>query len=717
MASRKRKRQHAMTPTDASPAHPSGAPTEPGRVSAQSRLWQRHGGWLAALVTAAALVAIPWLHPFHDVFEFDPDEGNNMMLARAISAGYELYSEVWLDQPPLFNYLSVVWGWLFGSDVNSIRALVVLFTASIVFAVYDSLRLSWGHAAALAGVLLLPLTRSFLRLSTSVMAGLPCIALALLCAWAMLRWSRSRHVGWLVAAGAFMACSLATKLFTGFLLPLFGLWILLVALHQRRGQPGRWKALLPPAIWSVCVIVLTAGLLLWMVPPGEWHQLYKAHSAAADTDMASYTARNLMRGIRADWEVAVLAGIGLAQIMLCGRWSLVLIPAWCVAAYVALSFHSPVWYHHHLLLSVPGCLVAGVAIGDVFRRDWWPPRGWRHWPRVGLRVAAVVVTVLLVVALARGQKRQAGPNRQYSGPHNWFAVALMQEYAEQTDVVATDRQMYAVRAGYLVPPNLCLTSQKRVRTNNLSIEEVIETIAAADPEQIVFARTLYRHYPRIMRSFRDRYRLVYERQGAVRVYVRNDLVADPLTAVIRAAQKMPYAGAYDYIGIEWCQQGELEKARAALQRANELDPTAPGACRHLAELLMSQGDYVRGFDVLAAGTRTRNRADYMANCRAYAWRRATCPQAGQRNGAQAEDIARRVLALAPRPAPEDLQVLAAALAAKGEFDQATTVATRALETARSSGQNLMVRRLQQQLQKYRRGEPWIEEPAIPLAHY
>ena len=48
-------------------------------------------------------------HPFHDVFEFDPDEGNNVIKALMLAEGHALYAEIWSDQPPLFTHLLRGW--------------------------------------------------------------------------------------------------------------------------------------------------------------------------------------------------------------------------------------------------------------------------------------------------------------------------------------------------------------------------------------------------------------------------------------------------------------------------------------------------------------------------------------------------------------------------------------------------------------------------------
>ena len=708
MASRKRKRTRADTAGQATASPPlvQDADRELGRKG--------HVAWLAALAAAGAYFLIMlWLYPFQDVFELDPDEGNRIIIAQMLERGHQLYSQIWNDQPPLLSYLTMWWCRVFGWEVNNVRILTLLFAAGIIFATYDSVRLIHGHPAALAATALLPCTQYFMRLSVSAMVGLPAIAWATLCAWALLRWTMSRRMGWLMAAGILMGLSLMTKVFTAFLPPIFGLWLLLIGLGQYRQQGRRWKALWPAALWSLCVISVSGVILLLTVAPSDFAQLHQGHLDAAQAYPADVAVRMLMGNIRLDWEIAVLAGLGVTQIVLGRKWLLLPTLTWVIVGFVALRAHSPVWYHHHLLLSVPAGLLAGTAVGDLFSSGWKPRLRWRILTRITLRLATAALAIVLVVSLARGAKHERPMFTPYQSECDRFAVEVMKSYQRETTTVVVDRQMYAVRAGFAVPPNLCVTSHKRMTTGNLSVEDVIRAIEEHEPEQIVFGRTLYRHVRPIMKAFPGRYRLIYLRRAVVRIYLRSDLVGDSLARLNDLAEKTQHAPAYDFIGLEWAKRGEEQKARAAFSRANEIDPSYPEACLHLADLYLARGDYARGFEILAAGRKTRDVQRYVTISRHYARRKATCPAESHRDGAEAEAVINLVVRLQGSESRQDLEIRAAALAAQGRFGPARAIVGKSLNLADKEGRTRDSRRLRQQLEAYQRHKVWTEAIRLP----
>jgi len=685
----------------------------------------RIAGPLAPIAAAAAyLVLVLIFSNFRDVFEFDMDEGNNVIKALLVDRGYALYSEVWSDQPPLFTWMLTGCFRLFGWDVNVARVLVLLFASGIVFALYDSLRITWGHAAALAAVALLPCSKYFVTLSVSTMLGLPAISLAVLALWAMLRWRASGRVPWLLVAGVLMGLSWATKLFTAFLLPVLTVWIMLVGAGGDRSR--RWpRALACSAGWSLCAVLTVAVFLLMAAAPAHWAPLYSTHADARTAGVYGQDAAmgQLLGNLGDDWQIMLLAALGVMHVVLRRRYGLLIVPAWVLVALAALWRHAPVWYHHHLLVSVPACAIAGIAVGQIASGGFRTQRGWDWIVNTLLRVAAVMTTAALAWAVISGAKRPADWPWLSWRDHDRFVVQVMKAYQHTTAVVVVDRQMYAFRAGYAVPPNLSVTSHKRLVTGNLTDQEILRTIAEQKPQQIVLSWRFSNELKRsILQAIRGRYTLVYhgvqvyldDRQIPVEVYVRADIAGDPLDVLSTALQSVPnVAPAHDYVGLLSFARGDTLQAVAAFRRAYQLDPTDPRASRHLAESLMARDDWQEGFAVFKAAIEQPPgpRRDTVA--RAYAWRRATCPDASYRSGAEAEGIIRSILQTRDPQRPADMEILAAALAGQGRFDQALAIAQRALAIARAGAQQTAAGRLQQQIESYRQRQPWAETVALP----
>jgi len=685
-----------------------------------ARAWKRSVDRGAPVLAASLYVGVmAAAYPFRHVFEFDPDEGINAIKAVLVDRGYQLYSQIWNDQPPLFTYLLEWWCRAFGWETNTGRMLVLLFAGLIIFAIYDTLRGTYGHRAAVAVVVLLPCTAYFTQLSVSIMLGLPAIAFATLCVWALVRWALTQRARWLLTAGVLMGLSLGTKLFTIFLVPVFGLWVFLVAAGQH-GLTKSWRVLTQPAAWALTVLLTATSLLVLCVPLRDSGQLYQSHVSARGVGLAEHQndLALLHGGLLRDWEVFALAGLGTALMLRRRRGVLAILPAWCCAAYWALRANSPLWYHHHLLLTVPASMIAGIAIGDLLSRKTASASGSGSAVDTALRVATLLISVSLFAALVRSNKAQPAPLLEWSD-RDRFALEIIKAYPKRSEVIVADRPMYAFAAGYEVPPNLAVISQKRLASHNLTIQEFIETIDRENPEHVVFSWKLPAEY---IRSFtdtmKDRYRLIYADMDQVRLrlFVRSDVVGDPLPALLHAAELVPsVAPGHDAIGIEWAARGDAAQAIASFRRAHELDPTAIHPSLHLAEAYMSQGDYANGFAVLQSGMRARGAARNAPIVRAYAWRRATCPDAQYRNGAEAEATARAITGALEQPALLDLEIIAAGLAAQRKFEAAREAAERALDRAQHDAQDQAVRRLTLELESYRRREVWTVPVQMPTS--
>ncbi|HKU44927.1 MAG TPA: hypothetical protein VJR89_42500, partial [Polyangiales bacterium] len=207
----------------------------------------------SSLTVAAVYLASSLLFTdFRHVFEFNPDEGNNLVKALLLQQGLSFSSGIWSDQPPLFAY-ALVWCFeLFGTEIAVARGLVLISSALLVFALHDSVRKlaapRFGTAAAQLGAALavacLLLSARFAPLRVSVLIGIPSIALLSLALWAALsagfcelpERTRARYQ---LAAGVCLGLSLAIKLFTLFVAPIVYLALLAPELTQLRAAGVR----------------------------------------------------------------------------------------------------------------------------------------------------------------------------------------------------------------------------------------------------------------------------------------------------------------------------------------------------------------------------------------------------------------------------------------------------------------------------------------------
>lgn len=465
------------------------------------------------------------LYPHVDSFEFDTDEGINIMKALLLSKGYPLYREIWSDQPPLFTYALAVAFRIFGFDVDVARFLVLMLSALLLAGVWQFLQTVGGRAYAIVGCLLTIVLPYYMRLSISSMIGLPAISFAVISLALLANWHTRRTYGWLVLSAVALSISIFTKVFTAFLCPVFVLGI--VGAELFRKESGRWqKKLWPGILWAVTFVTASGTILLLTIDVSYIPQLFVTHIAARTVpDMQNFTLQRLMQNVYSLIFLALLGGL----LMIRKKQWLALYPlVWFASAYVVLINHIPVWSHQQLLITIPAIILAACGVGEVVR--WMPHLGSKR-KLIGIRgfVAAIAFAGIIIFVSDRipGISDQFSRKPSYAVQHGELPLpgyqdrilSKMIQYAPITTWVVTDSPMYAFRAGLPVPPGLAAISWKRIKTGKLTEAEVLDTIRVRNPEQVLFTR--FRWFP-IEQYLREHYRIIFSESGK-QLYLRNDV--------------------------------------------------------------------------------------------------------------------------------------------------------------------------------------------------
>jgi hypothetical protein len=358
-------------------------------------------------------------------------------------------------------------------------------------------QIAFGRGSSLLVYLILIMVPNYLKVSVSVMIGQPSIALAMVALLCIFLWHRSGKWIWLVFAGIFMSLSLFMKIFTLVLLPVFGAGLLLSAWKVRTPQCPkstlqRWISLFKPVVlFTASLAACSLLLLFWMVDLAHVDMLIAPH----------LVSRDVMRGIgsiTAELKPAtllfLLALVGLGCSIAEQRW-LGLYPAvWAVVAFLSLLGHSPIWWHHQLLVTIPSAILAAYGVFRIIRGFWSPgpatSRG-RRW---------VVFTGLLVIGAFLSQQIQIAVSELEGRPPSLWGYGLdpesgdmrilskMLTLAEEGDMMVTDMPMFAVRAKMRVPAALAWVSDKLLRGEFLTEADFIEVIDQEQPALVLIAR-------------------------------------------------------------------------------------------------------------------------------------------------------------------------------------------------------------------------------------
>ncbi len=437
--------------------------------------------------------------PFRYRFEFNPDEGINAIKAMMNIKGYQLYSEIWSDQPPIFTMLLTLGFRVFGLSIPVGRGLELLFSAAILWMAIQYLRQFWGTIHAIFGILTLILLPSYLVLSVSIMIGLPAIAFALLSFYMLSLWHKYGDVKWLILSAFALGLSIMTKAFTAIVGPVFLSGIVLSRWKDYRQHRDWIKACIPSAVWLAIFSLTVGSILIIIVKPANVFQLIQGHFLAGDSVLLRAYAdnRNLifLSRFKDSLYILILAFLGGIAALRSKSWTAMYLVAWVGIGFISLYVNIPFWPHQQLLVTVPAAILAAIAIGEglsKLQKTLQLRKG------NGLGIAVGVFTWVLAVIFMATSLPPAVQQLDFKLPNlraqpveisdDEEILALMSDYAHLTNWVYTDRPMFAFRTQLPVPPHLAVLSKKRIAAGVLTEDQILEILVEYEPEQVLSGR-------------------------------------------------------------------------------------------------------------------------------------------------------------------------------------------------------------------------------------
>ncbi len=161
---------------------------------------------------------------------------------------------------------------------------------------------------------------------------------------------------------------------------------------------------------------------------------------------------------------------------------------------------------------------------------------------------------------------------------------------------------------------------------------------------------------------------------------------------------------YMDVGMAMLMKRRPNDAIVSLQRAVDLEPHWPDTQQNLGGAFVLIGrpaDAIPHFyEVLQASP------DHVPALKALAWIRATQPSDGLRNNEEALRLARRAVILTDRKDPQALDVLSAAFASEGRFEEAIKTSEEALAKSRRLNKGELANEINERLDLYRLRLPY-----------
>ncbi len=451
-------------------------------------------------------------------FSWGYDEGGYLMIARLVWSGYKPYSEVSATQGPLFVYSLALGFGLLGTSAVACRLVTVFYAVIGLMAVALAARELGGWLSGLSAVVLLILAPEFARLSKAAMADVPASSMAALAILSSLRYLTTGRRGWLILAGLTFGLGCLIKLtVTPALLPL-GLAVLYF--HTHSGRPSSWRPFANDLLTVLAMAILPGLLCLWIVDrQAAYEQLIvlRWQAARAFPLDVSANARWIGQYLMDNAGLSILAIWGTLLLLARRSPQAAIVLVWALAILLALTFYSPLFFHHMSYLLFPMAILGGCVIGDLAERlrRPWKPMAWR---RCGLLlidlgiVAGYVLTLPATLQDHRTVLEAPGTTLQTD------AARFISDMTWPDDWVITDDQAVAFWADRNVPPPLTETSMVRITSALLTDRQLIALTEEYQPQAVASLSGRFALVPRYLDWVREHYRLVKSYDEEAQIY-------------------------------------------------------------------------------------------------------------------------------------------------------------------------------------------------------
>lgn len=408
-------------------------------------------------------------------FEYDTDEGINLMKSWLFIKGFPLYAPIWSDQPPLFTVILSFWLKLFGLSVYHARILMLIFSSMLLWAFYQTIKMVSGRISAFVAIVLLLTSAIYLRLSVSVMIGLPSLAFAMFSIYFITLYKKLGLTRYLIISAIFMALSLQTKLLTIFFLPLFIIEIISAGWGNRKKNEilfhvFLWAVTFFTGYFSIMTIFFHFNFNMLI------QQLFLPHLNASAFNKPNHGFFVIRNMLYQDYDIVLLALLGAALLIKRREWKLLFPLLWLVSAFLILINHKPIWYHHYLLICIPCCWLAAFSFNKFFRKG-----------RAEFYLTACLI-IFIVLMIPAKVNRISKSLTVGTTIEERAMVGLISKYRKDISWIMSDRPIFAFYANIPIPPELIVISEKRILTKNLTKEYLISTLNKYKPEQILLAR-------------------------------------------------------------------------------------------------------------------------------------------------------------------------------------------------------------------------------------
>jgi hypothetical protein len=534
------------------------------RSAAKMQTFVRYRAVFALVGLLIVFGELQVLLPLSTAVKIGADEDYELSKATLCNHGYNLYTQIWNDQPPLVTFIIANLIRAVPHSILAPRLLTVGFTMVLLAATFTLIRAVSGTLAASVATVMLIGSPGFLELSASVMQEIPALApvIAAMCVLLI-----GRHSKWQVTellAGLVFGFALQMKLIGAAYLPIAGLilWFRSKPLlyygvatqlscgtndgRARRLSKGTFAFGTSMFVTFIALNYLTGNSLLLQL-----HQSWAAHFATAKSfEYGSPQEHGYDWSVPLkNWETTVPALLGLWVLAsrLRRRWE-VLPVFWLILTFVVFGRHKPWWAYYYIHNALPLCWCAGVGIAFLWEElrsrytqslssDSAPPNEGKRSPyrlrsqrpfhagRIRWQAAALLLLGLCAAGWM-GARLYLEEQAIRSAPQLYTCLVLkeIERFKPFTKFMFSDQPIYSFHADLPMPPHLAVLSLKRLWTGELDNAGIRAELETLKPGLILLGKES-REVPYEELLNRE-YRLVYQ-DSANRLYAHETISKKP----------------------------------------------------------------------------------------------------------------------------------------------------------------------------------------------
>ena len=431
--------------------------------------------------------------PIKQAFEYNPDEGTELIKALLFQKGFLLYTEILNDQPPLFTLIISFWLKLFGASIQKARLLGTLFSIILLFCLHQIIQIKKGKLCAILTIILLLSSSVFFRLSAGLMPGIAAFSLAMISILFATLYKKFPNKSLISLSGVFIALSLHIKLCTLFLIPL--ILIEIISYNDSESNKKKISTIFSTLLlWFISFSIIYFSLLIVFFNLDFsliTEQLINPHTARITVGNSNFSV--ILKMLFADYTITILALISSFTLLFKKHWKLLFPLLWAFLSLFLLIIHKPIWHHYYIFISIPLCWLAAIRITDFFHigtlKCWLIKKNQYTIIDVCVHWITGILIILLLFEMPHTYNKIIKSLNEKTVKQEREIINIISKYNINSQWIVTDRPIFAFYTNMLVPPELALISRKRNFSSDAAQKYFIKKLKKYTPELILINRS------------------------------------------------------------------------------------------------------------------------------------------------------------------------------------------------------------------------------------